>query len=123
MSTYSKRFFGIISNLSGLSDGMIVNNLTQSNDVQTAQALDDKGHIIDMKAITPSVNYNLDGLFLSDTELKAGDVIHVADKDCIVSNLTKTESNQDFVRSSIQAQGAESGTVVWSLDDDESPQV
>ena len=46
--THSNRKFGISSNLSGLQNGMIVNSISKSENIESAEARDEKGRIIDI---------------------------------------------------------------------------
>ena len=44
----SNRKFGISSNLSGLQNGMIVNTISKSETIESAEARDEKGRVIDI---------------------------------------------------------------------------
>lgn len=112
--TRPARLFGITTTLSGLGDGIIANSLTFNDTVETARAQDEKGKVLDIAAFTASKEVTIDGLFTA-TGVNAGDQITLGDRDYLIASVNKTESNTDFQRASVTAQGADVDTVIHPL--------
>ena len=60
------RKFGVTSDVSGLATGIIANSLSFSKNVETAQARNEKGEIIDIAAYSKSEQVSVDGVFVGD---------------------------------------------------------
>ncbi len=56
----SPRSFGITSTLSGLSDGLIANSISFQKNVETAEARNVSGEIIDIAAYSKSEEITID---------------------------------------------------------------
>lgn len=112
--TRPARLFGITTTLSGLGDGIIANSLTFNDTVETARAQDEKGMTLDIAAFTMAKEVTIDGLFTS-AGAEVGTKITLGDRDYLISTINKTESNTDFQRASITAQGADVDTVIHPL--------
>ncbi len=112
--TRPARIFGVTSNLSGLGDGIIANSITFNNTVDTAEARDEKGMLLDLAPYSQSEELTIDGLFTS-TGVEVGSKITIGDKDYLVSNSTKTESNTAFQTAQVTARGGDADTVIHEL--------
>lgn len=110
-----QRYFGIVEDLSGnIGQGLIANSYNETNTVQTAVAQDEKGRTIDIASYDESREVTINGLFVG-TGLKAGEVVHISDRDYLVTSSAKNEANSDFVRSSVSLRAGNEDTVVWPL--------
>lgn len=118
-----KRIFGVVTDLSGtIGQGLIANNYSKTVSVEQATATDEQGHKLDIKGVTQGTSVSIDGLYVGEG-IKAGERITIGDQDFLVTSNQITEANNDFKKSSIQAEGGDPDyTVIWSLDDLVSPQ-
>ena len=108
--SYAARTFGITSTLSGLSDGLIANSLSFTKSVESAEARNEKGEIIDIAAYSKSEEISIDGVYVG-SGIEPGTTVSVGGKDYLVTNSTKTESNTAFQEGSIQARTADNATL------------
>lgn len=109
----STRKFGITSDVGGLSDGIIANSLSFNNSVETSEARNVSGEIIDIAAYSKSTEVSIDGLFIGEG-VGAGTKITIGGKDYLVTNSTKTESNTEFQTASVTARTADNAEL-WPL--------
>lgn len=109
----STRKFGVTSNLEGLADGIIANSISFNNSVETAEARNVSGEIIDIAAYSKSTEVSIDGLFVGDG-VGVGTTISIGDKSYLVTNSTKTESNTEFQTASVTARTADNAEL-WPL--------
>ena len=109
----SSRFFGIVSDVSGLSAGCIVNNISHTEQTQTAQARNEKGKPIDIAVVSTGDEISIDGL-TTGSGVKAGSVITVGGKNYLVTGTSKTENNVSFVTQSVTARYAPD-CQLWTL--------
>ena len=109
----SNRKFGITSVSGTLGDGIIANNITFDQSVQTAEARNERGAILDIAAYSKSEQASIDGLYIGNG-VEPGSVVSVGNKDFLVTSSNKTESNTDFQQASIQARTADEA-VLWPL--------
>ena len=113
--TKPARIFGITTNLSGtIGDGIIANSISFTNSVQTAEARDEKGKLLDLAAYSEGKEVSIDGLFVGNG-IAAGSKITLGDRDYLVSNTTKNETNTDFQRGSVSATGGDVSTVIHTV--------
>ena len=106
----SPRSFGITSTLSGLSDGLIANSISFNKNVETAEARNVSGEIIDIAAYSKSEEITIDGLYVG-SGVEPGTTVTIGGKDYLVTGSTKTESNTDFQQGSITARTADNATL------------
>lgn len=104
------RTFGITSTLSGLSDGLIANSISFNKSVETAEARNVTGEIIDIAAYSKSTEITVDGLFVGNG-VEPGTTVTIGGADYLVTASTKTESNTDFQQGSITARTADNATL------------
>lgn len=98
----SERRFGIVKTLSGLTQGMIVNNITSNVNSQTAQARDQKGKLIDLATYDEEREFTIDGLYMNEG-MDIGTVVTVEDKNYLITSKSRTESNTAFETASLVA--------------------
>lgn len=110
MSNTSTRKFGITSNLSGLTGGLIANSIAYNTSVETAEARNEKGQIIDLAAYSKSEEITVNGLYVG-SGIEPGSVVTVGEKDYLVTASTKNESNSAFQEGSITAKSADNAVL------------
>ena len=112
---HSTRKFGISSNLSGLQNGLIVNSISRNQNIESAEARNEKGQVIDIAVYGSGEEITLDGLAVStENAVKAGDVIELDDKKYLVTSQSNSETNTAFETTSVQARYAPSA-YLWPL--------
>lgn len=98
------RQFGIISAPSGTITSMVVNGVTKSNTVETAQARDESGKVINHQAYSKTTTFTIRGLLdASAPSVDAGSVVVISGSTCLITSAELTESNTAFVEYSITA--------------------
>ena len=107
------RFWGIVSDQTGLSAGILLNTADDNQSVDIAQARGSDGKIIQLKAYSRNNAVNLSGLMDSEqgTVAKAGASLTFGGKTWIIESVQKQESNTDWVRLSISARTADNATI------------
>lgn len=110
MAETAARKFGVTSNVEGLAAGLIANSLSFSKNVETAEARNEKGEIIDIAAYSKSEEVSVDGVFVGEG-IEPGTVVTIGSKQYLVSSSTKNESNTAFQEGSITARTADSATL------------
>ena len=123
----SKRHFGITSNLSGLSQGIIVNSISHSDSTETAEARDEKGRIIDIAVYGGGDEVSIDGL-VTGSGVKAGDIVTISEtvdgttttKKYLITSSSKNETNTAFQTASVNARYAPS-CYYWPLSGNAAP--
>ena len=98
----SKRRFGITSNISGLSHGIVVNNIALSDGNESAQARDSKGRVIDIAVYGENNSVSIDGLYVGQG-VEAGTVIKIDNDNYLVTSTSQNESNTAFQTASVNA--------------------
>ena len=98
----SDRRFGIVSNLSGASQGIVVNSITFNDSTQTAQARDEKGHLIDIAVYDKEKEFSIDGLYIS-SGVTAGSFIKVDNKNYLITSAGRNETNNNFQTATLNA--------------------
>ena len=102
----STRVFGVTSDVTGLATGLIANSLTFNKSVESAEARNEKGEIIDIAAYSKQETVDVNGVFVG-TGVEPGTVVTIGSKQYLVTNSSKTESNTAFQEGSIQARAAD----------------
>lgn len=99
----SDRRFGITYNLSGLSQGIIVNSLSITNNAETAQARDERGQVIDIAVYNNETKQiAIDGLYTGQG-VSNGSLIKVDDEYYLVTSTGNVETNNSFQTGSVNA--------------------
>lgn len=104
--TGSNRRFGVTSDVEGLKQGIIVNNISHSDSTETAEARNEKGQLIDLAVYGGGDEISVDGLVVGDG-VKAGTVVTIGGKNYLVTTTSKTESNTAFQTANFNARYAE----------------
>ena len=113
MAETAGRQFGIITNTSGGVASLIIPNGVQSqNSVETAEARDEHGKVINMAAYSKSRTVTFRGL-LNDTEYSfdAGSTITVGSSTYLVESRDINEQNTAFVEVTITAKLSDDATI------------
>lgn len=110
MSEYAARKFGVTSDVSGLSTGIIVNSLSFSKDAESAEARNEKGEIIDIAAFSTQETVDVQGVYVG-TGVEPGTVVTIGAKNYLVTNASHTESNTAFQEGSISCRTADNATL------------
>lgn len=110
MSEIPARIFGVTSDVSGLSQGIIANSLNFNDSVETAEARNEKGEIIDIAAFSKGTTVDIQGVY-TGTGVKAGQTITIGSDDFLVTSVSRTEANTAFQEASVSARRADSATL------------
>lgn len=108
------RKFGIVTGVSGLTAGIVIQSLTYNETAETAEARNSTGAITDLAAYSRSTSLSISGLLdESDgtTLVSAGSTLTLGGKNYLIESVDKTESNTDFVRVSLSCRTADSATI------------
>ena len=109
------RIFGITTDLSGnIGTGLIANSLSWSESVDTAEARDEKGTLLDIAGYSKKGSVSIDGLYVG-TGVEVGSVVTIGGKDMLVSQSDHKEDNTAFQQGTIQCQYGDENTVIHSL--------
>lgn len=112
------RQFGIVTSLTGLTGGIVVNSLSFNDNAQIAEARNEKGQIIDLAAYSNAKSVSIQGI--TDTSkgdlITAGSKITLGGKDWIVESVQKDESNTAFVSVNISARTADNAIITIITD-------
>lgn len=111
MSTTRK--FGIITDVSGVTGGIMINSLDFSESVETAQARDELGRIVDIAAYSNSKTVSIQGFMdtAKGAVATAGSIITLEGKNWLIDNVSKRESNTGFVELTISARTADEAQI------------
>ena len=111
MSTTRK--FGIITDVSGVTGGIVINSLSFTDTAEIAQCRDDKGKIIDYAAYSNSKTVSITGVMDTSkgTLATAGSKITLDGKDWIIDSVSKNESNSAFVQVTVSAKTADDAII------------
>ena len=111
------RIFGITTDLSGnLDSGIIANSFNTTKSVETAEARDEKGKLLDIAAYSRNEEISVNGLYVSSGCTEGGKVT-IGGKDYLITSVSKNESNTDFQRSDVSLRGGDNDTVIHTLTD------
>lgn len=107
------RKFGIISNTSGFTGGIMINSISTTASCETAEARDEQGAITDIAGYSQNKTVNIQGVLdtAKGSLAQAGSVITVDSKSWLVESVQKDESNTAFVSVSIQARTADNAEI------------
>lgn len=109
----STRKFGVTSVSGEIGQGCIANSLDFTNEVETAEARNEKGQIIDIAAFSKKTSVSIRGLYTNDG-VEPGSVITIDGKDFLVTSANKTESNTAFQECTVNATTADEAEL-WPL--------
>lgn len=98
----SKRRFGVTTNVSGINQGIVINNLQLGQNLQSAQARNEKGKLIDIAVFGDDKEISLDGLYTGQG-VSVGTVIKINNTNFVVTSTGKNEINTGFQTSTINA--------------------
>ena len=101
----STRKFGVYSDVSGLSTGIIVNSIQHNFNGDTAEARDEKGRLIDLAAYGENEEITIDGL-TTGSGVSNGSVIWIGNKGYLVTSTSQTENNTAFATQNVTARYA-----------------
>lgn len=113
--TGTTRYFGIVSDATGITNGIIANSLTFNHNVETAEARGLSGQLIDIAAYSEREQVDIQGLYTGEQGIVPGQIISLGDKDYLVESNNITESNTNFKESSVTARRGDKETVLWPL--------
>ena len=115
MADRPARTFGVTSELSGdLSSGVIANSISFSNTLDTAEARDEKGTLLDIAGYSQRKSATIDGLWVGQGPT-VGTIVSIGGQDYLVTEANKTESNEAFQEASVTAQAGDDDTVLHTL--------
>ena len=101
------RQFGIISATSGVA-GIIITSFNRSSSSEVAEARNEQGKIIDLKAYSKGEKIQINGLLdTADFTFSAGDILTIGEKQYLIESAEITESNTGFAGVSVSARTAD----------------
>lgn len=107
------RKFGIITDVSGITGGIMINSLDFSDSVETAEVKNEKGQTVDIAAFSKSSTVSISGLM--DTAkgdlATAGSKITLDNKEWLIDSVSRKESNSGWVEVSISAKTADNAII------------
>lgn len=111
--TTTTRKFGIISDISGLTAGVVVNSMDFSESVEVAEARNETGEIIDLVGFSNNKTVSISGIMEGEVSslAKAGNVIQIDSKDWLITDVSRNETNTGFVQVTISARTADKAIV------------
>lgn len=103
------RQFGIVTDVSGITAGIMINSLDFGETVETAEARNELGQIVDIAAYSNSKTVSIQGLMdtAKGSVATAGSIITLDGKQWLIDNVQKRESNTGFVELTISARTAD----------------
>lgn len=108
------RIFGVTTTLSGIADGIIANSFSKNETVDTAEARDEHGVLLDLAPYSKNTELTIDGLFVGQG-VEVGSAVEIGGLSGLVSNVTKNESNTEFQTASITVRQGDADTVIHTL--------
>lgn len=112
MGTTTRRF-GIITNTSGITGGILVNGFDTTDAVDVAQARDQQGRVCDIAAYSKNQTATVSGVL--DTAkgdlATAGSILTIDGKEWLIQSVQKTQSNQQFVQVSLSIRTADNAII------------
>lgn len=97
--------FGIVTTATGVGS-VVIQSITTNDNVQSAQALDEKGNIIAINGYSRSNSGSMQVLLDGTIEVHAGDVITVGGASKLITGVDITESNTGYAEATISYEGA-----------------
>ena len=104
------RIFGVVGAGSSFT-GIVVTNLTESENVQIAQARTQQGAVSDMHAYSKEKSIQVDGLVDGSVSISAGQTLTIGGSTYVIESVSTTESNENFKTVSLSAKTADSATI------------
>lgn len=107
------RKFGIVTDVSGITAGIMINSLDFNQTVETAQARDELGRIVDIAAYSNAKTVSIQGLMdtAKGAVATAGSIITLDGKQWLIDSVAKRESNTGFVELTISARTADNAQI------------
>ena len=107
------RCFGIITSVSGLQAGIVVNGLDFNDSAEIAEARNEKGQVIDLAAYSKATSVSVTGVMdtAKGSLATAGSMLTLGGKDYIIESVQKNESNTAFVQVTISAKTADNAEI------------
>ncbi len=107
------RKFGIVTDVSGITAGIMINSLDFNETVETAQARDELGRIVDIAAYSNAKTVSIQGLMdtAKGSVATAGSIITLDGKQWLIDSVAKRESNTGFVELTISARTADNAQI------------
>ena len=107
------RKWGIITDVSNITGGILINSLSFEDSAETAEARDDKGRVVDLAAYSRQQSVTIQGLMdtAKGTLATAGSKLTLDGKDWIIESVSKQQSNQDFVRLTVTAKSSDNAII------------
>ena len=107
------RKWGIITDVSNITGGILINSLSFEDSAETAEARDDKGRVVDLAAYSRQQSVTIQGLMdtAKGTLATAGSKLTLDGKDWIIESVSKQQSNQDFVRLTVVAKSSDNAII------------
>lgn len=107
------RKFGIISDISGLTAGVVVNSMDFSETVEVAEARDENGAIIDLVGFSNNKTVSISGIMQGEVSAlaKAGNSITLDGKTWLITDVSRNETNTGFCTVSISARTADNAII------------
>lgn len=109
----STRHFGVLTDTSGIASGIIVTSMSQQKVTDQAEARNGKGQVTDIATYSKRYNISLNGLWCGDS-IDAGTIVAVGGQNILITDVTKSESNNDFQQGAINGVYADSAEL-WDL--------
>lgn len=116
------RKFGIITDVSGITGGIMINSLSFTENAETAEARNEKGQVTDYAAYSRNTTCNISGV-LDESKgslAKAGSKITFDGKDWIIDSVSKNESNSSFIEVSVSCKSADDAIITIIGEEEES---
>lgn len=107
------RQFGIITSITGLQAGIMVNSLDFNEQVETAEARNEKGAITDIAGYSNSKTVSIQGVMdtAKGSVATAGSVLTLDGKQWLIDSVARRESNTGFVELTISARTADNAEI------------
>lgn len=99
------RQFGIVTTSTGVTS-IVIQSLQYGTSVETANAMDENGVIIDINGYGKKTSVTIKGLLDGSIGVAAGDKIEVNSESYIITSVQVSESNTGYAEVDISAEGA-----------------
>ena len=109
------RYFGITTDLSGsIGTGLIANGMQWNESVETAEARDEKGTLLDIAPYSKTGEVSINGLYVG-TGVQVGTKVTIGGKDMLISQSNHSENNTEFQQGEITARYGDDDCVIHTL--------
>ena len=107
------RQFGIITDVSGITGGIMINSLDFNEQVETAEARNEKGAITDIAGYSNSKTVSIQGVMdtAKGSVATAGSTLTFGGKTWLIDSVAKREANTQFVSLTITARTADNAEI------------